>query len=102
MRHKTWNRDRFWVKQPNPRSGVDSAMKDHVVALLEAVRRSQDELAAYIDDERAGSATPRETVRQLCGILGDQAVVAAMVELSDALDLPLLDLATPASSRARH
>jgi hypothetical protein len=41
-------------------------------------------------------------VRQLCGILGDQAVVAAMVELSDALDLPLLDPATPASSRARH
>jgi hypothetical protein len=40
-------------------------------------------------------------VRQLCGILGDQAVVAAMVELSDALDLPL-DPATPASSRARH
>jgi hypothetical protein len=77
-------------------------MKDHVVALLEAVRRSQDELAAYIDDERAGSATPRETVRQLCGILGDQAVVAAMIELSDALDLPLPDPAAPAPSRARH
>ena len=36
-------------------------MKDHVVALLEAVRRSQDELAAYIDDEKEGAASPRET-----------------------------------------
>lgn len=78
-------------------------MKDHLVALLEAVRRSQDELAAYIDDEKAGAATPRETVRQLCGILGDHAVIAAMIELSDALDAPLLDdPAAPAQSRARH
>jgi hypothetical protein len=77
-------------------------MKDHVVALLEAVRRSQDELAAYIHDEHAGSATPRETVRQLCGILGDHAVIAAMVELSSALDLPPPDPDAPGSSRARH
>lgn len=78
-------------------------MKDHVVALLEAVRRSQDELAAYIDDEKAGAGAPHETVRQLCGILGDQAVVVAMIELSGALDLPLLDdPAAPAQSRARH
>lgn len=77
-------------------------MKDHVVALLEAVRRSQDELAAYIHDELAGSAAPRETVRQLCGILGDHAVIAAMIELSSALDLPVPDPVVPGSSRARH
>ena len=77
-------------------------MKDHVVALLEAVRRSQDELAAYIHDEKAGTATPRETVRQLCGILGDHTVIAAMIELSSALDVPLLDPDEPAGSRARH
>jgi len=78
-------------------------MKDHVVALLEAVRRSQDELAAYIDDEKQGAAMPRETVRQLCGILGDQAVIDAMIELTGALDVPLVDpdaLAVP--SRAKH
>ena len=77
-------------------------MKDHVVALLEAVRRSQDELAAYIVDEKEGAATPRETVRQLCGILGDRAVINAMIELCDVLDVPLLDPDAPAASRARH
>jgi hypothetical protein len=78
-------------------------MKDHVVALLEAVRRSQDELAAYIDDEKEGAATPRETVRRLCGILGDQAVIDAMIELTGALDVPLVDPDAPAvPSRARH
>lgn len=76
-------------------------MKDHLVALLEAVRRSQDELAAYIDDEKAGAGAPRETVRELCGILGDHAVIAAMIELSSVLDVPLIEPA-PASSRARH
>jgi hypothetical protein len=79
-------------------------MKDHVVALLEAVRRSQDELAAYIVDEKKGAAIPRETVRQLCGILGDRAVIDAMIELSGALDAPLLDPDpnAPGSSRTRH
>ena len=77
-------------------------MKKHVVALLDAVQRSQDELAAYINDEKAGSGVPRETVRQLCGILGDRAVIAAIIELSGALDVPLIDRAAPAPSRARH
>jgi hypothetical protein len=76
-------------------------MKDHVVTLLEAVRRSQDELAAYIDDEKDGAASPRETVR--CGILGDQAVIDAMIELTGALDVPLVDPDAPVvPSRARH
>jgi hypothetical protein len=78
-------------------------MKDHVVALLEAVRRSQDELAAYVSDAKEGAATPHETVRQLCGILGDQAVIDAMIELTGALEVPLLDSDTSAvASRARH
>ncbi len=78
-------------------------MKEHLVALMEAVRRSQDELVAYIEAERDGNAIPRDTVRELCGILGEQAVIKAMVELSGALDVPLLDPDAPAvQSRARH
>jgi hypothetical protein len=78
-------------------------MKDHVVALLEAVRRSQDELAAYLDDENEGAASARETVRRLYGILGDQVVIDAMIELTGALDMPLAGPDAPAlPSRARH
>jgi hypothetical protein len=77
------------------------AMKDHLVALMEAVRRSQDELVAYIEAERDGNAIPRDTVRELCGILGEQAVIDAMIELSGALDVPLVD-ADAVQSRARH
>jgi hypothetical protein len=78
-------------------------MKDHLVALVEAVRRSQDELVAYIEAERDGTAIPRDTVRELCGILGEQAVIDAMIELSGALDVPLLDPdASAHPSRARH
>jgi hypothetical protein len=78
-------------------------MKDHVVALLEAVRRSQDELAAYIVDENEGAASARETVCQLCGILGDQVVIDAMIELTGVLDVPLIGPDAPdLPSRARH
>jgi ethanolamine utilization microcompartment shell protein EutL len=67
-------------------------MKDHLIALIEAVHRSQNELVSYIEADKAGTPDARRTVGELCGILGDEAVIEAMVNLASAIDVRLAPL----------
>jgi hypothetical protein len=67
-------------------------MKDHLIALIEAVHRSQNELVSYIEADKAGTPDARRTVAELCGILGDETVIEAMVNLASAIDARLAPL----------
>jgi hypothetical protein len=64
-----------------------SRMKDQVITLLEALRRSQTELDAYMEvGERGAKADP--TIAKLVAILGDPEVVRASMLLSGVADSP--------------
>jgi hypothetical protein len=67
-------------------------MKDHLIALIEAVHRSQNELVSYIEADKAGTPDSRRTVAELCGILGDETVIEAMIHLASAIDVRLAPL----------
>jgi hypothetical protein len=66
-----------------------SRMKDQVITLLEALRRSQTELDAYMEvGERGAKADPEITIAKLVAILGDPEVVRASMLLSGVADSP--------------
>jgi hypothetical protein len=67
-------------------------MKDHLIALIEAVHRSQNELVSYIEADKAGTPDARRTVAGLYGILGDETVIEAMINLASGIDVRLAPL----------
>jgi hypothetical protein len=72
--------------QPVVSSGVGLAMNTQLTTLLEAVRLMQEELLAHGAAKQKGVAIPQLTVAKLCDILGEPAVVEAIVHLSAAAD----------------
>ena len=61
-------------------------MKDHVIALVEAVRLARLELACYRDPQCA--ATPEWTVNRLAELLGGRSVTEAMAALHPDAESP--------------
>ena len=72
--------------QPVASSGVGLAMNTQLTALLEAVWLMQEELLAHGVAKQKGVAIPELTVAKLSDILGEPAVVEAIVHLSAAAD----------------
>jgi hypothetical protein len=61
-------------------------MNTQLTALLEAVWLMQEELLAHGVAKQKGVAIPELTVAKLCDILGEPAVVEAIVHLSASAD----------------
>ena len=61
-------------------------MKENLITIFQAVRLSQERLIAFLEADDAGPTLPRTVLGELCGILGDDALIAAMLELSAVLE----------------
>jgi hypothetical protein len=72
-------------------------MKDHLTALVEAVRLARLELACYRDPQCG--ATPEWTIDRLAHLLGDETVTEAMAALSPDAESPSI---VPDGHAERH